>query len=97
MEQAARQLERSTSGPSFFEAAAEFASNFVHKHLQAAELSRANWEVLNSLERIASKLLKLVARLPSETKARVVHSPERKSVLGAGGAARRRRRRRRRR
>ena len=39
MEQAARQLECSSTGTSFFEAAAEFATNFVHKHVQVAELS----------------------------------------------------------
>ena len=35
----------------------------MHKHVQVAELSRANWEVLNSLERIASKLAKLVVSI----------------------------------
>ena len=62
----------------------------MHKHVQVAELSRANWEVLNSLERIASKLLKLVAKKPVETAPRRVHSPGRalrKSVLHSAAGA----------
>mgnify|MGYP002820883578 CR=1 FL=1 len=62
----------------------------MHKHVQVAELSRANWEVLNSLERIASKLLKLVAKKPVETAPRRVHSPDRalrKSVLHSAAGA----------
>ena len=81
MGQAARQLECSSTGTSFFEAAAEFATNFVHKHVQVAELSRDNWQVLNSLERIAAKLLKLVEGCPTATAPRRVYSPERSSVI----------------
>ena len=46
-----------------------------------AELSRDNWEVLNSLERIAAKLLKLVEGGPTATAPRRVYSPERSSVI----------------
>ena len=47
----------------------------MHKHVSVAELSRANWEVLNSFERVASKLLKLATHLSQDTPRRRVLSP----------------------